>query len=307
MSKVAHVFPGQGAQRVGMGQDLYREFASARRIFERADETLGFPLSRLCFEGPAEELKRTVNAQPAVMVVSLACLEAAREALGASLPAPSYVAGHSLGEYTALVAAGALDLAEGVRLVRERGRLMQEAGLKQPGGMAAVLGMDHGTLEAACGEAGVEVANINCPGQVVVSGAKGDLGRVVELLQSRGGRKFLPLEVSGAFHSRWMRPAYDGLRRAVDACRFHPPSVPLVANVTAQEVRDAGSVREELLNQLCSCVQWQRSVEHMAGAGVSTFIEVGPGQVLSGLIKRITKEARTLNIGSSSDILNWRR
>ncbi|MBI2854196.1 MAG: ACP S-malonyltransferase [Chloroflexi bacterium] len=307
MSLTAYVFPGQGAQRVGMGGDFFKVFPAARNIFERADEALGFSLSRLCFEGPSEELRLTINAQPAVMVVSLACLEAARTALADNLPAPSFVAGHSLGEYTALVAAGALTLEEGVCLVRERGRLMHEAGQAQPGSMLAAVGADMEPLAALCRESGAEIANINCPGQIVISGAKSDLERAVQIGQSVGIRKFIPLEVSGAFHSRLMRPAYDGLEKAVRRCNIRDITVPLVANVTASPVMDLEELRSELVGQICGCVQWQRSVQYMVDAGVSTFIEIGPGQVLSGLIRRTSKDVQTLNIGCCPDISGWLR
>ena len=306
MSEIAYVFPGQGAQRVGMGLDLYNESPAARSTFQQADEALGFSLSRLCFEGPADTLKQTVNAQPAVFVVSLACLAAAKDSLGDDFPAASRVAGHSLGEYTALVAGGALNLTEGVRLVRERGRLMQQAGEKQPGGMTAVLGADFDVLEAVCRETGVEIANINCPGQIVISGAKQELDQAAQLGLARGCKRFMPLEVSGPFHSRWMVPAYQGLARAVESCRIGPLEVPLVTNVTAREISVPAEVRQELLAQLSGCVRWQDSVEHMLSCGVSTFVEMGPGQVLAGLVKRTSKEARTLNIGSAADVKNWK-
>ena len=306
MSEIAYVFPGQGAQRVGMGLDLYNESPAARSTFQQADEALGFSLSRLCFEGPADTLKQTVNAQPAVFVVSLACLAAAKDSLGDDFPAPYRVAGHSLGEYTALVAGGALNLTEGVRLVRERGRLMQQAGEKQPGGMTAVLGADFDVLEAVCRETGVEIANINCPGQTVISGTKQELDQAAQLGLARGCKRFMPLEVSGAFHSRWMVPAYQGLARAVESCRIGPLEVPLVTNVTAREISVPAEVRQELLAQLSGCVRWQDSVEHMLSCGVSTFVEMGPGQVLAGLVKRTSKEARTLNIGSAADVKNWK-
>lgn len=303
---VAYIFPGQGSQRVGMGLDLYNDFPAARSVFEKADKALGFPLSRLCFEGPAEELKQTINAQPAVMVVSLACLSAARESLGETLPPPSRVGGHSLGEYTALVAGGALSLEEGVWLVRERGRLMQEVGEVEPGGMTAVLGMDPEVLQSVCRETGAEIANINCPGQVVISGKWDELERAARLGQERGGKRFVPLEVSGAFHSRWMSPAREGLKRAIDSCRLDRLKVSMVANVSCSEVQAAEEVREELLAQLSGCVRWQKAVEGMVGSGVALFVEIGPGQVLTGLVKRTAKEVRTANIAASADIRNWK-
>ncbi len=182
---------------------------------------------------------------------------------------------------------------------------MQEASQEEPGGMMAVLGIDFGLLETICSETGVEIANVNCPGQIVISGSKRDLGRASEQAQSKGAQRVLPLEVSGAFHSRWMRSAHDGLKHALEKCSFQPLEIPLVANVTALEIRDVAAVEEELLAQLCDSVQWQGSVEHMAAIGVSTFIEIGPGQVLTGLIRRTSKEAITQNIGSAEDISRW--
>ncbi len=289
-----------------MGLDLFQESTAAREVFEEADDALGFLLSKLIFEGPADTLKQTVNAQPAVFIVSIACMGAAREALGRSLPSPLCVAGHSLGEYTALVAGGAISLAEGVRLVRERGRLMQEAGEKQPGTMTAVLGMDLEVIEAVCREAGAEVANINCPGQIVISGAKPDIDKATQLGQAMGGKRFMPLEVSGAFHSRWMKPAYEGLKKAIDSCEIRSLELPLVANVSASAITGPDEIRSELLAQLSGCVRWQNGIEHMLGLGVSDFIEFGPGQVLTGLVKRTTRDATTRNVGSQADIKNWK-
>jgi len=288
-----------------MGRDLYDRFDSARGVFNQADDALGFPLSRLCFDGPEDELRQTINAQPAIVTVSLACLEAARKAGGDNnIPLPTYLAGHSLGEYTALAAAGVLSIADTIYLARERGRLMHEAGLKQPGGMVAVLGADAELLAAACADTGTHLVNINCPGQLVISGAKENLTQTVDLLKSRGITKTIPLQVSGAFHTPLMQPAADGLAEVIASLTFNQPLVPVIANTTAEPLTTAEAIKDELLRQLCSCVRWQQSVEYMINDGVSTFIEIGPGRVLAGLIKRIKREARMVNIGDADSAGN---
>lgn len=280
-----------------MGFQLYKQYVSARDVFDEVDSALGFSLSRLCFEGPEDELTQTINVQPAVLAVSLACLKAAEEVSGSSLPFPDVVAGHSLGEYTALVVSGVLSLSEAVCLVRERGRLMHEAGRAVTGGMVAVLGLDEETIREACLATGTEVANINCPGQVVVSGAEEKLAEFKSLIQEKGARRLIPLKVSGAFHSRLMQPARDGLKSVISKFTFHEPFVPVVANVSARILLDAEAIREELVDQVTSCVQWQGSVENMITGGVNIFFEIGHGQVLAGLIKRINSEVQVVNIG----------
>lgn len=296
--KTAYVFPGQGSQWVGMGRALYDAFPSAREVFREADDALSMPLSRLCFEGPEDELSATINAQPAILTVSVACLRAAPE-VSDGLGTPSFVAGHSLGEYSALVASDVLDFADAVLLTYERGRLMHEAGLRTPGGMAAIIGLDDISMEEVCQETGVQIANLNSPGQVVLSGPKEAVVRAVDLATAMGARYTIPLKVSGAFHSTLMEPAAEAMAEVISRVTLRDPTIPVVVNCTAQPMNSAAEIKQELISQISSCVQWQKSVEYMVDAGVSTFVEVGPGKVLSGLIKRITREAHILNVSDS--------
>ncbi|HEY8490638.1 MAG TPA: ACP S-malonyltransferase, partial [Dehalococcoidia bacterium] len=287
----------------GMGRDLYQASPAARAVFQTADRVLGFPLSTLCFEGPEEELRRTVNTQPAIMAVSLAALAAARESGPAAGVRPAFVAGHSLGEYTALVAAGALDLETGLRLVRERGRLMQEAGERNPGTMAAIIGLEEEAVAALCREAGAELCNLNGGGQIAVGGPEAAVARAMELARERGAARAVPLNVGGAFHTSLMAPAAEGMRRAVAEVQFRDPAVPVVANCTARPLTTAEEVRQELVDQLCSAVQWERSVRWMTEAGVTTFWEIGPGRVLAGLIRRIAgKGVDVVNLGTAEAV-----
>jgi [acyl-carrier-protein] S-malonyltransferase len=307
LSKVAYVFPGQGSQSTGMGLDLYNKYPVAKGVFDEADASLGFSLSHLCFEGPEEELTKTHNVQPAILVVSIACLKALEEAAIANFPSPTFVAGHSLGEYTALVAAGVLGLADAVLLVRERGRLMYEAGLKNPGSMLAVIGLDEEAVKDVCLQSGTEISNINCPGQIVISGAAQALAEANKLAKTRGARALLSLKVSGAFHSALMEPVIAEFSKIVSNVRFRPPVIPVISNVTARPLPDVDSIKKELVKQLRNCIQWQGSVEYMMHSGVTAFYEVGPGRVLSGLIRRINSELQIFNISGTEDIAQLAR
>jgi len=291
--KVAYVFPGQGSQWVGMGHDLYVNLPEAKAVFEEADSILGFALSALCFEGPEDVLRQTVNAQPAIMAVSVAYLRTSPQLQ--DRPQPSFLAGHSLGEYTALVAAGSLSFADALRLARERGRLMQEAGNQTSGGMLAVIGLDEATVQSVCQATGTEIANINCPGQIAISGPSQVLDKAAQLAREKGAQRVIPLPVSGAFHSRLMQPAADGMAQAVSNLRFQDAIIPIVANTTAQPMTSGNALKAELLSQLCHSVLWQKSVEWMIKEGALEFVEIGPGQVLTGLIKRISKEAKAIS------------
>jgi len=307
--KLAFVFPGQGSQYLGMGKELADQYPVAAEVFAQADAKLGFPISHLCFHGPEEDLGRTINTQPAILTTSVACLRML-EAKGVS---PAVVAGHSLGEYSGLVAAGSLDFGAAVTLVRERGRLMTEAVPPGLGGMVALLGLERGKVEEVCREASaresyppeiVEPANFNCPGQVVVAGNDAALERVAVLAKKAGAKRAMRLNVSGPFHTSLMGDAAQGLKAALALVTVREPAVPLVANISGDYVQTSGGVRDALISQVCGAVRWDDSIQRMARTGVDTFIEVGPGKVLSGLIRKIAPEARTLNVEDRASLEN---
>ena len=305
---VGYLFPGQGAQTVGMGEELYDSSPAARSVFHQVDVALGRPLTKLIFAGPEEQLRETVNAQPAIMAVSLASIKAMEENLGTdAMPRPVLMAGHSLGEYTALAVAGVLDVGDTARLVHKRGQLMQEACDQRPGTMAAVLGLDQMTLEEISRETGTYVSNVNTAEQIVISGGRMAVAQALDLALARGAKKAIPLSVGGAFHSALMEPARAGLVEAVNKLDFNDPAVPIVANCTGEPLTKAEDVKRELVSQISSCVQWKQSIEYMIGSGVTSFVELGPGRSLSGMVKRINSSAKAVSIGDIDSILSLSR
>ena len=285
-----------------MGRDLYDGSDAARAIFDEADTILGYAVSAVCFEGPADRLQETQHAQPALFATSIACLAAARERDVVSGIPPTFVAGHSLGEYTALHAAGALTFEDGLRLVQERGRLMQEAADRQVGTMAALLGLEEDAVDAICRETGAEVCNLNAPGQIVIGGAESAVEAAMALALERGARRSVRLKVGGAFHTSFMQPAVQGMERAVAETPFANANPPVVANTTAEPLTEAAALREELVRQLAQPVQWQRSILYLAAQGVESVVEFGPGRVLTGLVRRIDRSISTRNISGAADL-----
>lgn len=303
MSKTAFIFPGQGSQYSGMGKELADTFSVARNLFEEADDALGFKLSALCFTGSDADLKLTANTQPAILTASIAALKAAQQETGLKA---DYVAGHSLGEYSALVCSGALSFADAVRTVRARGTFMQEAVPVGTGTMAAILGVERDVLEDICREAAegevVSPANFNSPGQIVIAGTVAAVARAIEIAKGRGFRKAMLLPVSAPFHCALMKPAAERLSGVLESITVHEMKVPVIANADAAPNMNMEKVKPLLVTQVCSPVLWEQSVVEMCTLGVSRFVEIGPGKVLSGLVKRIFKEVDIANIEDCAGI-----
>ena len=287
-----------------MGTELFESSRAARETFEEADDSLGFPLSRLIFEGPAQDLQNTANSQPAIMTMSVAAWRTWQEMQGSEAMNAKAVAGHSLGEYTSLVAADVIDFSDAVKLVRRRGELMNQAAVNRPGAMAAILGLNELAFAQICDETGVELANINTDDQIVISGDKIAVARAMDLASARGAKKTIPLPVSGAFHSSLMFEAASGLADAVQVLNLKEPKMPIVGNCDSRLLSTSDEIRSELVNGLCQCVQWKDSIRHLVDSGVTQFVEFGSGGVLAGLIKRID---RGVKVSTVSDTTSMRK
>jgi [acyl-carrier-protein] S-malonyltransferase len=300
MSKTALLFAGQGAQVVGMGKDLAENFPSAKNWFDRANAALGFDLAKICFAGPETELTKTENAQPGIFLVSWVCFELLKEKV------PNFkfdaVAGLSLGEFTALTAAGAMSFEDGLRVVRQRGKFMQEACDATHGGMAAIIGLDEIPTREVCAEAGIVLANLNCPGQLVISGEAEKIAKAIELAKVKGAKRAIPLPVTGAYHSPLMAGAQPKLQSELAKIKISAPHIPVISNVTAQPHGDATEIAARLIEQVTSSVLWENSMRYLLAQGFTRFIELGPGTALSGFMKRIDKTAQMLNVADAASL-----
>jgi len=299
MVKVAYIFPGQGAQYVGMGKSLYEAYPEAKKVFDESGDILGLDIKKLCFEGPVEELSETKNSQPAIMVHAIAAMRVLGT-LNKSFE-PACTLGLSVGEYIALAASGAVEYPEGLMLLRKRAIYMQEASQINPGKMAAVIGLDMDKVDSLCQETGVEVANLNCPGQVVVSGRNANIEKLASLAREKGASKTVILNVSGGFHSSLMEPAAEKLKKELDKIDIKKPTIPMICNVLPKLETDPDTIRENLLTQLTHKTLWEDSVRFAARSGAATFLEIGPGRVLKGLLRRIDRKLEVLNFDTAEN------
>ena len=302
--KIGFVFSGQGAQTVGMGKDLFEQFPAATEIFNKADKILGWPLSDICFNGPESKLTETRYCQPAIYTMSVACLEAFKEKYSHIIPAAT--AGLSLGEFTALYSAGAFSFESGLRIIEKRAIYMQEACDATKGTMASIMKGELDVIQECCGKVGVDVANINSSGQIVISGESEKITETIILLKEKGMSKVIPLKVAGAYHSRLMKPAEAKLAEYLRPISFNVPIVPIAQNFTGKLESEPGKMKQNIINQVTGCVQWVNCINSMATAGIDTIIEFGPGNVLTGLIKRIIPNINTININSVESLLNFK-
>ncbi len=303
MDKIAYLFAGQGSQYVGMGKDLYESFPESKAIFDKADKVLGFSLSDLCFQGPAERLKSTVISQPAILTTTIAAYEAFKSAVSCQLSADSYMAGLSLGEYSALIAAGSLSFEDGLRLIRKRAELMEEASFRYPGKMAAILDLSVEKIKNICLQSGAQVANLNCPCQIVITGKTEAVDKAKNLCLEAGAKRVIDLEVSGGFHSSLMFEASVDLKAFLEKLLMLPPQVPVVSNYTALPQYRITQIQENLVYQMRCSVRWEDSMKFLLSEGINNFIEFGPGKVLKGLMRRIEPSAQVINIEKKEDIL----
>ncbi|OGX14940.1 MAG: [acyl-carrier-protein] S-malonyltransferase [Omnitrophica WOR_2 bacterium RBG_13_41_10] len=301
---VGFLFAGQGAQYIGMGQDLYESFPESKKIFDKADEVLGMPLSRLCFQGPQEELTKTNNCQPAILTMSIAAWEAFSSVHGTRYTVQNYAAGLSLGEYSALVAAKAMSFEDAVSVVRKRGQFMEEEAQKFPGKMASVLGLGLELVRNICQKTNTEIANINSPGQIVISGEAKAINEAVKVARGSGAKKVILLEVSGAFHSSLMKGASLKLAKELEKLKINQPQITLISNINAQPVESSSEIKNNLIQQVASAVLWEDSMRYMLSRKTENFFEIGPGKVLKGLMRRIDENAQVTNIEKKEDLLN---
>lgn len=300
MSKTALLFAGQGAQAVGMGKDLAEQFPTAKALFEKANSVLGYDLATICFNGPEAELTKTENAQPGIYLVSWVALQLIKE----KVPSLKFeaTAGLSLGEFTALAAAGVMSFEDGLKVVQQRGRFMQEACEATQGGMAAIIGLDEGPTREACQEAGVVLANLNCPGQLVISGPADKINQACEAAKAKGAKRAIPLTVAGAYHSPLMASAQPKLKDALAQIPINRPAVPVIGNVRALPHGEPAEIHQLLVDQVTSSVRWEESIRYLLAQGFTRFIELGPGTALTGFMKRIDKTAQVLNVADAASL-----